>query len=237
MKSSKLPYLLATVLALVAAVAMFTYTASTEKRVNDKNASTTALVAVQPVPAGTTLTDALDTGLIKQETLPKTSVPSEALTGVTSSNGDLLALSPVAKGQLLLAANFGEELIDPMTLTIPAGKIAVSADLEDPQKVGGFLAPGSEIVVFATYPNPAKDNEDITRVLLPRVKVLAIGAQIAASQDRGTKAASVVTMAVDQREAQKLVLAQKLGSLYLGLLGPNTTITPDNGTTYGDLDK
>lgn len=237
MKSSKLPYLLATVLALVAGVAMFTYTASTEQRVNEKNATASALVAVQPVPAGTSLDDALAAGLIRQETLPKSSVPAEALSSVTSSNGDLLALSPVARGQLLLLANFGEELIDPTTLTIPAGMIAVSADLEDPQKVGGFLAPGSDIVVFATYPNPKNDNEDITRVLLPRVKVLAIGAQIAASQDRGTKAASVVTMAVNQQEAQKLVLAQKLGSLYLGLLGPDTTITPDEGTTYGDLDN
>ena len=39
-------------------------------------------------------------------------------------------------------------------LPIPSGKVAMSVQLGDPQRVAGFVKPGSEIAVFVTIAQP-----------------------------------------------------------------------------------
>ncbi len=92
------------------------------------------------------------------------------------------------------------------------------------------------------------DVNKATRVLLPNVQVLAVGEQTVAADEPGsaaepegenTGAASdpnaaaerltLVTVAVTQREAEKLVHGTQTGTLYLGLLGENTDVQPGKG--------
>jgi pilus assembly protein CpaB len=48
-------------------------------------------------------------------------------------------------------------------------------------------------------------------------------------------ASSLITLGVDQAEAEKIILASQTGSLYFGLLGDGTEVVSSNGTTAGNL--
>ena len=132
--------------------------------------------------------------------------------------------------------------------------IAMSLTLGDPQRVGNFVRPGSEVVVFDTHVPPAENgpgtNTDqgaapqplTTRVLLDRVLVIAVGESTTTTPTTnpdGTTAAAVpsalLTVAVDQTQAQTLIHALATGSLYLGLLGEGTEIVKSNGVTDANL--
>src|SRR5205814_930602 len=89
---------------------------------------------------------------------------------------------------------------------------ALSLKLEDPNRVAGFLRVGSKVVVF--YTSAGK-----TRTLLTDIQVLATslsGAPVTVSP--------LVTLAVTQQEAQKLVFAaQGDNTIYLALEGDDGT--------------
>jgi pilus assembly protein CpaB len=130
-------------------------------------------------------------------------------------------------------------------LAIPTDTLAVSVQLADPARVAGFVVPGSDIAVLATWEEkPAGDGETITHtaVILPRVQVIAVGPSTL-ERDGGTGAGAqqvptaILTLALAQKEAEKLVLAQKVGELYLGLVSENSAVAADGGITNDTLGR
>lgn len=262
MKRRLLAVLLALVLAIVGTTSVLAYVNRADARALSGQQAMTAYVAAKDVPAGTTLGDALDEKLIVSEQLPKKTVPSDALTTVSADLKTEVARSEIAAGELVMVSRFGKELADTGGLPIPNGKMAVSVALEDPQRVGGYVQPGSEIAIFDTYntllfnnPNvPAGDGlqdghgyNRATQLLLPRVSVLAVGQQVAKPQNihrtqdgdngQGTTQSTVVivTVAVTQQEAEKLVQGIQTGHLYLGLLNSSSNVKPGNGVDNTNL--
>jgi pilus assembly protein CpaB len=79
-----------------------------------------------------------------------------------------------------------------------------------------------------------------TRVVVPKVQVLAIGPASSASQDdsEATNAAAgssssqkdmtLVTFAVNQDDAERLILLTQTGLPYLAVHGPNAQVKPDD---------
>jgi Flp pilus assembly protein CpaB len=64
-------------------------------------------------------------------------------------------------------------------------------------------------------------------VLLPEVNVLAVGATSTVNQGATPQpASSLITLAVDNLQAKKIILAQKNGSIYFGLLNKTTVVDP-----------
>ncbi len=102
--------------------------------------------------------------------------------------------------------------------------------------MAGFVEPGSNVVVFLT--SDVSAGPQTTRVLLSPVPVIAAGATTvvvsAAGEEGLTKA--LLTVAVDQKEAQKLVYAQNNGTITFGLLNDDSEINRgDPGTTAQNL--
>jgi pilus assembly protein CpaB len=128
-------------------------------------------------------------------------------------------------------------------LSVPSGKIAISVELSDPAKVGSFLRPGLFITVFNTVDAietagdiPAETAGDIsvreTRVLLTKVQVLGIAGYTAVEEVDATITETtmfLVTLAVTQNEAERLVHAIQTGTLYFGLLSADTQVIPGAG--------
>jgi len=142
-----------------------------------------------------------------------------------SSIADKVALAPIAAGSPILASQFGDPG-ESAVLPLPPGKIAVSLRLDDSERVAGFVEPGSNVVVFLT--SSAAAGPEVTRVLLKEVPVIAAGATTLVESSDGeeglTKA--LLTVAVDQEEAQKLVYAQSQGKITFGLLNDESEIDP-----------
>ena len=237
MKSSKLPYLVAFVLAALAGLSVFAYTSAASKNPIDSTTSVQVLVSKGVIGAGVSLSEAEAAGLVLTQTFPTATVPTDAIKEIDSTNSTLLALAPISSGQILIASGFGVTLQGGNALQVPEGMIAVSVSLEDPQKVGGFLTPGSKIVIFDTVTPVSSDGKPMaqrTRVLLSDVRVIGVGSKVSAA-DPAAQVGTLVTVALDQISAEKLVHASIVGSLYFGLLGEGTVITMDPGINDANL--
>jgi pilus assembly protein CpaB len=273
MKTRLMLMLVALLLAIVGTSAVYAYVNRADARAVSGVQTATAYVAAHTVSAGTSLHDALSGHLVVRETLPRKTVPVDAVKDVSAHSAALVATSDIPAGTLLLTAAFGKQAVVTGGLPIPHGKMAVSVALEDPQRVGGFVKPGSDIAVFDTYntvvgfnaqgdlqsgnrTSVAGDgladshlNNRATKLLLPRARVLGVGASVATPQtlhqsgqaDTGQKAASdqvvIVTLAVTQIDAQKLIEAIQTGHLYLALLTQDSQVAPGDAVDSTTLFK
>jgi pilus assembly protein CpaB len=216
---------------------VFAYTSAASKNPLDNTTAVQVLVSKGVIGAGVSLSEAEAAGLVVTQTFPTATVPNDAIKDVDSSNSSLLALAPISSGQILISSAFGVTLQGGNALQVPNGMIAISVSLEDPQKVAEFLSPGSKIVIFDTVTPVASDGKPLaqrTRVLLSDVRVIGVGSRVSAS-DANAQVGTIVTVAVDQISAEKLVHASIIGSLYFGLLGDGTVITDDPGINDANL--
>lgn len=239
MKRPIIPILVAIGLALLAGVLVFWFANSAEERALDEQTAVSVLITTADVAKGTSLSAAADAGLIESTQVSDKLAPASALASVTGLTGSLIATSDIPAGQIVLANSFANEVVVPAGVEIPNGMMAMSVTLGDPQKVGSFLRPGSYIAVFNTMSTTspeAPDGEPVvrTRLLLDRVQVLAIGSVTAESGDSIAPedwTNALVTVAVDQDQAEKLVHGAQTGALYLALLSDDTTLKPSEGVT------
>lgn len=245
MKRPTVPILIAVGLAVLAGLAVFLYARGAEQRALQDQQAVPVYVSNDVIPAGTSLGSAVAQGLAGQTQVSDKLSPPGAIAAVDASNSALVAVGDIPAGQVLLAGDFVTEAQKTVSITIPDGLMAVSMVLGDPQKVGSFIRPGSYIAIFDTMTGISPDNPDAaavltTRPLLDRVEVLAIGAvtkdnAAAATPDAWSN--SLVTLALDQAQAEKLIHAIQTGSLYMALLGENTTLKPSVGVSDVDLFK
>ncbi len=251
----------ALVVALLGTAAVFSYVSRVESRALAGAKPVDVLVAKERITAGTSAADALKRELVELTTLPRRAVPEGALSTVEDSGSGTL-VSDMFAGEVLLKSKFAEQAARTGELLIPKEKIALSMEFDDPERVAGFVVPGSEVAVFATLPQmsgsatatatqdgngqrvdvKASVDNDITRLLLPRVSVIAVGPATlrpkAKSKDEGddeSVATTILTVAVSQDEAERLVHAKRTGELYLGLLNTNSKTGPGAGVSNTTL--
>lgn len=235
MRSRIVPIALAVALALVAAVAVLAYVRGTEARVRGQAETATMLVTTGTIPAGLTLQGAVDQQLVEATTVPATSLPRGSVTEVSAANGALLAIADIPPGQVLLAAGFAAELPETGPLDIPDGMAAVSVQLDDPSRVGSFLRPGSTIAVLDTFEEgggaaAGEPRTRATRVLLPELTVLAVGdATVSADAEGADVSRALITVAVTQPQAERLVHGMRTGTLTLALLDAKADLSSTRG--------
>lgn len=229
MKSRFLPLAIAFALAVVAAISVFLYVGSTENRVLAQQATSQVYVTAAQVPTGQTLQGALDTGLLRLTDVPADRAPVGAVTVIDASNASQMAVADIPPGQVVFAQAFSTDQPDTSPLSVPAGKAAVTVELADPARVGSFLRPGSQIAVFVTVEDK-QTKEQSTRLVLDRVQVLAVGPTTTPQEtDADPQSSALITLAVDQLQAEKVIHGSATGSLYMALLDQSTNFTASSG--------
>lgn len=213
---------------LVAAIGtglIFAYVNGVDDRALEGQQPVEVLVATAAINSGTTGAAAAQAGSFELRKVAKDSVADGALADITPVN-NLVALGTIFPGEQILAAKFGAAGSGSV-LPIPTDKMAVSVQLADPARVAGFVQPGSEVAVFLTLaPGPGiAQTTDTIRVLLPRAGVIAVGPTTLTPVAAGVEGANaealpraIITLALTQTEAQKVILASQKGTLYFGLL-------------------
>ena len=246
---------------LIAAIAVaalgtalvFMYANRADERAQAGAEQVEVLVATAGIAAGTTGAAVAESGTVQLQTLPAASVPPGALSDLTPVV-DLITISTIFTGQVLIQDMFGTQQQTSGGLTLPEGKSAVSIVLGDPQRVAGFVNPGSEVAIFRTGvppvgPGAAEGTEAAaptaqTSVLLERVQVIAVGPTTISSttttegETTNTEAipTAILTLALDQEQAQKVILSTTEGQMYFALLDENSEIDPNLApTTVDDL--
>lgn len=237
MRRRLLATLVALALALVGCLSVVLYVRGADERAMAGQRAVQVLVANQRIPAGTTVAQIRRGGYTDQVTMPGGHVPADAM-GVLDAALDTLAVTAeVQPRQLLLRGNLGESTQTSGGLAVPDGKIAVSVEITPTGRVAGFVRPGAMVAVFDTY-QVAGTARTATKVLLPRVEVIAVGergTEGAATTTSGTAQATgagrpiLITVAVSQDEAQRLVHGAQTGKLSLALLDDTATVLPGSG--------
>ncbi len=250
-------FVLALVIALMGSGAVFAYASRADDRALAATEPTDVLLVKARIKAGTTALKAQEDGLFELFRMPRRAVPAGALKDIKGFEQKVASVD-LLPGEVALAAKFVDRnaAVVAGKLPIPPGKMAVSVALVDPARVGGHLEPGNEVAVFNTFTaiegnqagpkTPSGDGlkdkfevNKVTRLLLPRVKVLAIGGAVLnqksdgdegnAGSGSGLDSSLTLTLAVDQRQAEKLVLAGSSGRLHVALLNDQSKAAPSDG--------
>jgi pilus assembly protein CpaB len=206
------------------------------------------LVAKKLIASGTKASDAQAQGALELKQVPKAAVAAGALSDITPIQNEL-SLTQIYPGQQVLSQLFGAQAPTTDALNIPKGDVAMSVQLTDPGRVAGFVQPGSHVAIFVDL-SPVdvvtgKKYPDLARLLLPDVQVLAVGpttqttATTTDSKGQTTNqqiSQAILTLAVNESQAQKLVLATNhSNALYFALRNQNSDVNPGGPTTLNNM--
>jgi pilus assembly protein CpaB len=245
MKRRGLTIALAVLLAILGTAGVLAYVNHANARALADQKPVTVLIAKSLIPSGTTAADAQRQGLLGTETLPAESVPANALTAVTPDISSLVTDSNVQPGQVLLRPLLVTAAQVTSGLAIPSGMVAVAVMFCVPEAVAGNVHAGSQVAVFSTAGGGGNtgacsgqrqqaSGNATTKLILPRVTVLAVGSAAANSQSGTTSASTttstaqsgeLVTLAVDQQDAERLIALTESGLPYLALVNGSSSLS------------
>lgn len=234
----------AVLVALLGTALVFVYVRGADSRAQERYETVEVLKAAAPIAAGESIDQAAAAGKLALLPVAQGDVLPNAQTAIDSLTG-LVATVPIYPGEQIITDKFGSEAETTSPLQIPKGMLAVSINLTDPARVAGFVNPGSEVTVFLTGTQEGTGLA-FTRILLPRVTVLGVGSTTPTTTTTTTAEGAqtteqlprtLMTLAVDQKDAQKVLFASSNGELAFGLLTGQSSVRPDAGVTAGDLFK
>jgi pilus assembly protein CpaB len=222
----------AIVLALVAGIGVYMYASGADKRAQDNASFVNAYVANADIAKGTTGAEVLQAGLVDKEKVAKGSLPPSAITSLDQLNGKVLS-GPVNAKQFITAGTFvsaEDGLGSAFANQIKSDNlVAVTVTVDADRGVANQIAPGDHVNIAAKAVDSGNGTAGAYTYILDHVKVLAVGASVAAQQatQAGTSAAAptnsgVLTFEVTQDQALQIINANQGGSqIYLVLLAPD----------------
>jgi len=235
---------LAAVIAALGTLMVFMYAKAADSRAEEQFDAVQVLQAVKQIDSGESFDDAAQAGKFELKNVPKAELLDGYQTDLTGLKGRV-ATQTIFVGEQVTSNTWGDEAVAETSLAIPKEMMAISVNLTDPGRVSGFVTPGSDVSIFVTY-SRIVDSQPVAQVLLDRVKVLGIGASSTITSTTTTKEGestteeiprTLMTLALKQADAQRVIYAAANGQLSVGLLTKDTTLAPTTPTTEQNLFK
>jgi pilus assembly protein CpaB len=236
----------AILLAALGTVSVLAYVHQANTRAVEGLRAVSVIVAQGAIPSGTPAGQALRDGLLGSERLPVASVPADAVRSISPDLAGLVTSAPVQSGQLVLRPMLVAATQVTGGVAIPKGMVAVTIQICLPEAVAGYVTAGSEVAVFDTFGSKSLNVQETcnvshqaqangtvsTQIVLPKVEVLSVGPAPAAASSGGaltggssstvSQGAVLVTLAVHQADAERLIQLDQTGLPYLALLTPTS---------------
>jgi pilus assembly protein CpaB len=255
MRSKVLILVAAMVLGLAAAFFAVRYLDSARLRLEADAQPVEVLVAQQDLAVGTTAEQLLQTEQIVSTTIPRQYVSDGAASSPAVLEGQVLAF-PVSRGEQITAARFKYPAEAGLSYAVPKDYVAVSIANNAVKGVAGLVKPGDHVMVIATFEPSAEFADGITKVILRKARVIAVGTDLSTPESGSTTGAAeeqstsggafdpqqtqgadeipgTITLSLPPAEAEKLVFAEEKGNVWLALIGSTTTEIPATpGMTY-----
>lgn len=211
----------AIVLAAAAGLLVYFYVSNADKRAEERVDTVQAFVATGDIPKGMSGEAALSEGLIDVDEVLRGSVPPSAVTDTSLIDGKVAAATIQAR-QFITDASFvapAEGGGGSLAAAIgSSGQVAVTISVDAERGVANQIAPGDRVDILVTNEQGGAD------YILQNVKVLAVGAETAASAAGGEGEASqtaaesgLITFELSPDDAARVVAANRSGQLYLTL--------------------
>jgi pilus assembly protein CpaB len=146
--------------------------------------------------------------MFEMKDYPKALLPpgEEVLKLPQELNGKVL-FKTLEKGQFCTKAFLSDN--DKLIAELPDGFVAMSLPVTMPSSVSGFSLPGSRVNLLCRY--NGKEGAMISQTFLTNVKVIAVGTETTRPETGTAPNISVLTLAVTNKEAEKIHLAQGWG--------------------------
>ncbi len=226
---------------------VFLYVQGVDQRAQAEAEAQQVMTVTEPIAAGESVAEAEKAGKFTLTEVAGTAVLADALSDTTSI-ADQVALTPMYEGEQVVAAKFGQ-IGSQSRISIPGKAIAVSVQLSDPQRVAGFVSPGSQVAVFSTVGASCETKnvnigQPFTRLLLGDAPVVGVGQTGLSStttvSENGQQTTeevptTVLTLGLDQADAEKLILASQASCLSVGLRTDKSVVAPSPGVAFADL--
>lgn len=230
----------AAIVAALGAALLFVYVRAADERAAERFRTVPVLRATQVIEAGESIDEALRTGKVAQDSVVEAARLPTALQDTTAIAGKF-ATTTIYPGEQIIPERFAETAEMGRKLLIPEpGDVAISVSVTDTARVAGFVNPGSEVAIFVNGSDTA--GRSFNRLLLPRVKVLGVGstAPVAQAPTDGSTApealpATLITLSVNQEEAQRVMFADSSGDLVFALLDEDSRIRPGSQVDFDTL--
>jgi pilus assembly protein CpaB len=240
--------IIAAVVAALGTLLVFLYVRNADARAQESVDAVQVLTVSQPISAGESYDDALAAGKISASAVARSQLLDNVQTSPDALKGTV-ALQNLFVGEQVVADKFGNNVAEAISpLGIPEGKMAISVNLTDPDRVAGFVNPGSEVAIFVTTtagadaatPGAPAGAGPATNVLLDRVTVLGVGSTTpvttTTTAEDGTQQTeqlprTLLTLALSQEDAQKVILASKTLDVTFALLTKDSTVQADSPAT------
>ncbi len=249
--------ILAILLAVIGTTAVLAYVRQADQRALAGQKGVSVLVATAQVPAGTPPAAARRLVRRASKATPAAPRPPDAVSSIGPGLGGLVFSTSAAPGQLLTRAMLVTSVQSASGMQIPAGMIAVTIQVCLPEAVAGNIRAGSQVAVFDTYapgattftaqtdctgPHQQQSYASVhTRLILPQVQVLSVGqASMGSSSVLGpgfgsssapsaisSQGTELITLAVSQADAERLIQISVAGVPYLALVTPSSGTAPD----------
>jgi pilus assembly protein CpaB len=167
-------------------------------------------VAKMDMPLATTLRP----DLIDIVQWPATSAPAGAFEDPAALEGRVVRNAMVAGEPLLESRLAPKGGGDGLSAVIPADMRAMTVRVNEASGVAGFIHPGDFVDVIATMA-PRHDQMEVrSRIVLQKIRVVAVGEELVAQNAKPIKV-PVVTLLVSPEESERLALASTHGELQL----------------------
>lgn len=247
-KGSKLPILLSLLFGVLAAALAFPLLSKKDDSTAVPVVTTMPIVvAARDVPARTVLTE----DMLTFASVPVDTVHPQAVTDVQPVVGKVLQY-PLVAGEPLLQpklADVQESL--GLSSQVPEGTRAISVEVNDIRGSAGLINPGDKVDVYAAF-EQSRVGLNMGLLVLQDVTVIAVaqeltppdpnasteeGADPTATDSRGNDRTRTVTLAVGPEQAERLVMADVLGTLRLGLRNAEdpSAFADGDGTTFFEM--
>lgn len=234
----------AVVVAAMGAALVFLYVKGADSRAEQRFDTVEVLRATSLIEPGESVEDAQAAGKLALQAVAKDQL-LEGYQQTTESLAGTVALAPIYPGEQIISAKFGATAATQSSLQIPDGQLAVSVNLTDPARVAGFVNPGSQVSIFLSSTDPSNGSQ-FTRLLLDRVTILGVGSTTPVSTTKTDESGAstteqlprtLLTLALDQKQAEKVLYSATIGELSFGLLTDESAVSPGPATTFDTLFK
>ena len=239
MDRRKVLLVVAAVIAALGTLLVFLYVRGADTRADQRYDAVQVLRVVKQIDPGETIDAAQAAGKIETGSVSQKDLLPGALSSTDPVAGKV-AVTAIYPGEQLVSSKFGATG-STTGLTIPKGKIAMSVNLTDPARVAGFVNPGDKVAIFM---NGVGAGGAFSRLLLPNVQVIGAGTTTmvatTTTDDAGAQTTdqlpkTLLTVAVSQDEAERLLYATSNGELAFALLNNDSKVAPSKGITATNL--
>lgn len=215
---AKVVVTIAIILGLITSVLVYTMLGTPQQQEPETEEQVSVVIAKDNIKERQKITS----DMIKIKKVPARRAHFEALEAVENVQGRYTSAEIIAGEQILKTRLYAEQEVNSfLAFNLAPKERAVTIEVDEIIGVAGFLMPGDYVDVVSVF---SGIDEPIVKTILQKIKVLAVAQDMTINSEIKPRVEKSITLAVNLKEAEKLVLAEREGRIRLALRSPKNEI-------------